>query len=225
MDISSSKVIYKGIGNVPKIRKFKTEYSFDRDSNEEPSSQEDTVEIIPGIDVKKGDVPKTDRPEIIKVSSNPLRVKKGETYTITVVLSPHGPDIDECRFSLDGINWQESNVFAGLAPGGYKIFAQNKSKEDLVCITETTLQEGFADKCPSVEEVNALLPKIANDDYNARRKLLDMLGRDTKIKGSAGYPTVSQWVNQCVEVDGVIHKVVAIDCNNGKVNSITIQDK
>lgn len=222
------EVTYMGSGNVPKIRKFKTDYSFDRISVAVNNVEDNPVDtnIIEGVDVKPGTtIPKTDNPEIIRVNVSPKRVKKGDTYTITVQLSPHGCSVDNARFSLDGIKWQESNVFAGLAPGTYKVFAQNKDKEDLVRHTEITLQEGYSDSCPSVDEINVLLPKIANDDYNARRRLLDLLGRETKVNGAGGvFPTVSQWINQCIAVDDdVKHQVVAIDCAGGKVNSITIR--
>lgn len=224
------KISYKGTGNVPKIRKFKTEYSFDRVSNDEPSNSEaDTTDFIPGLDVIKGDVPKTDRPEITRVNINPKRIKKGETYTITVLLSPHGPGLDKVQFSLDGVKYQESNVFAGLAPGNYTIYAQNKDKKDMVSSTEIPLEEPFADKCPSVDEINSLLPLIYNGDEKARTKLFNKLGRDTKLldektNGISVYSTVSSWINQSVAVDGPQHKVVSIDCDDGKINSVTIRE-
>lgn len=219
------KISYKGTGNAPKIRKYKTEYSFDRISNDEPSNSEaDTTNFIPGVDVIKGDVPKTDRPEIRLVKVNPNRIKKGETYTITVLLSPHGPGLDKVQFSLDGVKYQESNVFAGLNPGNYTIYARNKEFESLVSSTDRTLEEPFTGNCPSLDDINALLPKIASGDSKARTKFLNLLGRETKIKGSSPFPDVSNWLSDGIGVDGVKHKVVSIDCNDGKVNSITIKE-
>lgn len=223
------KISYKGTGNVPRIRKFKTEYSFDRVSNDVPSNSEaDTSGFVPGIDVINDEVPKTDRPEFKDLSITPKRIKKGETYTITVLLSPHGPGLDMVQFSLDGVKYQESNVFAGLTPGNYTIYAKNKKIENLISSTEIALEEPFAGKCPSVKEINDLLPKIYEGDNNARTKLMSKLGRDTKLidaktNGISVYSTVSNWINQSVEVDGVEHEVISIDCDDGKVNSVTIK--
>lgn len=219
------KVIFKGQGNAPRIRKFKSEYTFDRQREDEDETEEDVSTYIPGVDVKDSDIPKTDRPEIVKITPNPLRVKQGGTYKISIDLSPNGCNVKNAAFKIEGGDWQESNVFENLAPGSYKVYVKNIDMPDLVDESMIVLQEGYADKCPSVEEINALLPKVANEDMAAQKKFYDLLGRETKVIGDNFHPTVSTWVDQCLCVEGIRHKVVAIDCNNGKVNSITIKEK
>lgn len=219
------KLIYSGSGDIPKIHKFKTDYSFDRSNNNVEESDYKDDETIVDIFDDNIIVAKTDKPEIIKVETHPDRVKQGGKYSVTIRLSKHGCQVSDAEFSMDGLKYQSSNVFDNLEPGEYKFYVRNKEagKQNLVDEKGITLQEGYSDNCPSVDDINSLLPKVAQRDREATAKLFKLVSRETKIEGAGVISDMLGLSRELVSDQSMTYKVVSIDCSGGKVNSVTVK--
>lgn len=211
------ELMYTGQGNAPKVRKYTKEYTFSISTTEEVTEVLGDGTIV--------DVPTTPKPEIVKLEPSPKRIAEGGTYTVTIKLSPYGCPEAEAEFSMDGQNWQDKPTFSNLASGDYKFYARSKSMPDLVSDAELYLQEAHSKECLSVEKANALLSGIAKSDENAINSFYKYASRNTTVKGVDELSSVYGLVVAIREDEQVNYTITNIDCNNGKVNSITIKHK
>ncbi len=211
------ELMYTGQGEAPKVRKYQKEYSFNMAATEEAIVNDD-------IDTDLT-ISSTPRPEIVKLEPTPKRIAEGETYTVTIKLSPYGCSEAESEFSMDGENWQDKPSFSNLTSGDYKFYARNKKMPDLMSNAEVFLQEAHSKECLSVEKANALLPSIAKSDDKAIDTFYKYVSRNTEVKGVEEIRSAYGLIVAIREDEQVNYIITSIDCSNGKVNSITIKNK
>ena len=75
--------------------------------------------------------------------------------------------IPSYQYSVDGINFQPNNIFAGLAPGSYNIVVQDSNG---CTVSETTFVNAYI--ATSIDNINKSSEKLF--------KIIDLLGRETK---------------------------------------------
>lgn len=206
------EVMYVGQGETPPIRSFKSEYEF-LNSNTGDGGGTDSI---------------SKKPEIDQLDFNPKRIAQGKTYTVTVKLSSRSCPANLVEFSTDGTHWQTSPEFTKLEAGEYVFYARRKEKNlhDLCTQRELVLQEAPASKkCVTPAELNALIEQMGSGDNDAsdraRSKFKRIVGNSTPVLGVADVQSVNELVTDIVSM-GNPHTVVEVDCEEGVLNSITI---
>lgn len=214
------ELVYQGKGVMPRVRKYKKEYSFYSEGGNYGNEQV----IYVGKD--SIEVEKTVKPEIIKLIPSPSRIAIGGSYSVTIVLSPYGCSVAEAEFSMDGQNWQNSPKFSNLKPGGHKFMARNKKMNDLISEKSFVLEDAVQSKeCLSIEKANSLLPGIAKGDSRSKNEFIKYAPIMTPVKGDDAIPTVYRLLLVLREDEAVDYFITDIECSNGLVESITIKAK
>jgi len=128
-------------------------------------------------------------PEIIFIKRSPDRLRtENETYTVVIITNEKAVPLEDTEFSLDGKEWQKNNTFQNLKSGKYTFYVRNacnkrsKSLQDQknIVLPDYELVEKL-----TVEKLNELLKKIADNDDDARDEL-QKYGNKVTVRGVAG---------------------------------------
>ena len=156
-------------------------------------------------------------PEIIQIVSSPGRIsKKGETYTIKVILDDHFAG--EAEYSIDNAQWQTSNTFPRLVPGEYEIFVRN-SRQDAYRDSKPVKLLEEPKITLTVDEANDLLSRVSDGDDEAKKKLKQCFGNSILVVGVENINTLQDLLRDCC-VLGNRYEIISISGNK-----ITVRNK
>ena len=174
-------VTWLGKGDAPQTNNYNNEFDFGDWCNET---------LIDDVNILKL------RPEIKEIKSTPRRIiKKGDTYTVQVILHPGG--VDDVEYAVDNGQWQNNNTFRNLKPGKHTYYVRNANQHAYIDSIQRPLEEATKGDI-TTEKLNGLLNQLSNGDDNAKREILKYFSGSTQVQGAENIGTIQELITDII---------------------------
>ena len=174
------------------------------------------------IDPEKDNTPKI--PQITGINKSPDRLtKEVNVYTVTLITEGKKVKSEDIEFSINGKDWQKSEIFNNISCGKYIFYARNRKDKSLQDQKEMFFECFIEVELPTVSQLNELLKQIAGCDDKASDEFRKF-GKNLPVLGVTNVADIEQLVRDAC-MNGTIYKVQKIETDkNGNISSLIIHN-